>query len=58
MQVVGNKRNGSLSPQRPEQKKTEGAASQVEQKMRGEECYGDVAEEAKEGGDGEEKGRG
>lgn len=44
--AVGNRSNESLVPQTPEKI---GAASQVEQRMRDEECYGDVEEEAKEG---------
>lgn len=43
--VVGNRRNERLVPHRPEKRE----ASQVEQRMRDEECYGDVGEEAKEG---------
>lgn len=41
---MGNRRNGSLVPQRPEKR----AASEVEQRMRDEECYSDVEEKAKE----------
>lgn len=33
----------------PTEARKKGAASQVEQRMRDEECYGDVEEEAKEG---------